>query len=133
MLKMGLFCPIWHCRDRHEGPIAWFDLSVRAGDTRHSYRPQCEQFKLVSWLYKQLAETEQAELLFAHEVVKLTRGDRGIFAAADGPDRNVVRKGRYLIAPDPGRSAVRNLLGVDFERYTHPECFLISVTTSGPP
>ena len=57
MIGMGLICPVWQFRDREQGKIAEFDLSVLAGDTRHPYRLQCEQFKLVGWLYDRLAET----------------------------------------------------------------------------
>ena len=36
--------------------------------------------------------------------------------------------GRYLIAADGARSAVRRSLGIEFEGFTYPELFLIAST-----
>src|SRR5262245_28361173 len=56
LLRMGLKCPVNQFRDRKRGKIAEFDMSVLVRDTRHPYRLQCEQFKLVDWLYAELAK-----------------------------------------------------------------------------
>ena len=129
MLEMGLVCPLWQFRDRREGPIAEFDLSVLKGDTGHPYRVQCEQFKLVGWLYERLAEIGGAEILFGHAVTGLTQDDRRVRVTAQGPDGEVVLDGRYLVAADGGRSTVRQRLAIDFDGHTHPEHFLVCGTT----
>ncbi len=129
MIEMGLVCPVWQFRDRERGPIAQFDLSVLAGDTRHPYRLQCEQFKLVGWLYERLSEMDGVRLLFGHEVTDLAQDEDRVRVTADGPHGAVALEGRYLIAADGGRSVVRKLLGIDFDGYTHPEHFLVSGTT----
>lgn len=129
MLEMGLVCPVWQFRDRREGPIAQFDLSVLSGDTSYPYRVQCEQFKLVGWLYDRLAEMDGAEILFGHEVTGFTQDDRRVRVTAQGRDGEVALDGRYLIAADGGRSVVRKLLDIGFDGYTHPEHFLVSGTT----
>ena len=128
MIEMGLICPVWQFRDREQGRIAEFDLSVLAGDTRHPYRLQCEQFKLVGWLYDRLSEHDAASLLFEHEVTGVAQDGDGVTVACRTPDGETTHRGAWLIAADGGRSTVRKLLGIGFEGYTHPEHFLVSGT-----
>ncbi len=128
MIEMGLICPVWQFRDREQGRIAEFDLSVLAGDTRHPYRLQCEQFKLVGWLYERLSEIDGASLLFGHEVTDLAQDAEGVTVTCRTPDGEAEHRGAWLIAADGGRSTVRKLLDVGFEGYTHPEHFLVSGT-----
>ncbi len=129
MIGMGLVCPVWQFRDREQGRIAEFDLSVLAGDTRHPYRLQCEQFKLVGWLYDRLAEYGEAALRFEHEVIGVAQDENGVTVVCRTPDGETELRGSWLIAADGGRSAVRKLLGIGFDGYTHPEHFLVSGTT----
>ena len=128
MIEMGLICPVWQFRDREQGRIAEFDLSVLAGDTRHPYRLQCEQFKLVGWLYDRLGEIDGASLLFRHEVTGVTQDEDGVCVTCRTPDGMTEHRGAWLIAADGGRSTVRKLLDIGFEGYTHPEHFLVSGT-----
>ncbi|MGQ0653703.1 MAG: FAD-dependent oxidoreductase, partial [Betaproteobacteria bacterium] len=91
-----------------------------AGDTRHPFRLQCEQFKLVDWLYGELPRLG-VELLFRHT-----------FAGIDG-DNALIEGGKriafdVLIGADGGRSAVRKSAGIEFEGFTHPEHFLVAGT-----
>lgn len=128
MIEMGLICPVWQFRDREQGKIAEFDLSALAGDTRHPYRLQCEQFKLVGWLYDRLSEIDGASLLFGHEVTGAVQDADGVTVTCRTPDGETEHRGAWLIAADGGRSTVRKLLGIGFEGYTHPEQFLVSGT-----
>ena len=128
MIGMGLICPVWQFRDREQGRIAEFDLSVLAGDTRHPYRLQCEQFKLVGWLYDRLDEIDGASLLFEHEVTGVAQDEDGVSVTCRTPDGMTEHRGAWLIAADGGRSTVRKLMGIGFEGYTHPEHFLVSGT-----
>jgi 3-(3-hydroxy-phenyl)propionate hydroxylase len=128
MVAMGLQCPVMQYRDRQRGKIAEFDLSVLKRDTRHPYRLQCEQFKLVGWAYPRLLEIPGVELLFGHEVTGLEAGEDGVTvtcATEEGPKRF---SGDYLIAADGGRSVVRKLLGIEFDGFTYPEHFLVAGT-----
>ncbi len=128
LLGMGLICPVWQFRDRREGAVAEFDLSLLDRDTRHPYRLQCEQFKLVGWLYERLAALDTAELLFGHRVTGVSQDGERIEIAAEGADGRASRAGRWLIAADGGRSALRRLLDIPFDGYTHPEHFLVAGT-----
>ena len=129
MIDMGLVAPTWQFRDRNEGRIAEFDLSVLKDDTRYPYRLQCEQFKLVGWLYDQIPKVPGAEILFRHAVSDIRPGDDGVEVTVDTPDGPKTLAGDFLIGCDGGRSTVRKALDIDFDGYTHPEHFLVSGTT----
>jgi len=124
LLRMGLVARVSQFRDRRAGRIAEFDLSALAKDTRHPYRLQCEQFKLVDWLYGELRRTPGVELLFDHEVVGIT----GDAVHVKGPQGDRDLHFDYLIGADGGRSAVRKAAGIEFEGFTYPEHFLVAGT-----
>jgi 3-(3-hydroxy-phenyl)propionate hydroxylase len=124
LLRMGLRCPVTQFRDRQKGKIAEFDLSALRNDTRHPYRLQCEQFKLVDWLYGELRRIPGVELLFNAEVTSVHAREDGV--AVEVKDR--LLECDYLIGADGGRSAVRKAAGIEFEGFTFPEHFLVAGT-----
>ena len=126
LLDRGLKCPTWQFRDRREGRVAEFDLSLLKDDTRYPYRLQCEQFKLVEWLYGKLADS--AELLFRHTVTGVRQTGERVILDCQTPDGDAEISGDWLIAADGGRSAIRRALGIGFDGYTHPEHFLVAGT-----
>ena len=126
LLDRGLKCPTWQFRDRQEGRVAEFDLDLLKNDTRHPYRLQCEQFKLVDWLYGRLAGS--AELLFRHRVTGVRQTGERVTLDCRTPDGDVEISGDWLIAADGGRSTIRRALGIAFDGYTHPEHFLVAGT-----
>jgi 3-(3-hydroxy-phenyl)propionate hydroxylase len=129
MLARGLIAPLWQFRDRQAGKVAEFDLGLLKNDTRHPYRVQCEQFKLVEWLYGKLRAIPGVELLFGHELVGVTPREDGVDATVASPGGPKMLAGAYLIGCDGGRSSVRKALDIAFDGYTHPEHFLVSGTT----
>jgi 3-(3-hydroxy-phenyl)propionate hydroxylase len=128
MLAMGLIAPTMQYRDRHRGKIAEFDLSALKRDTRHPYRLQCEQFKLVGWCYAQFAALPGVELLFSHRVTGVESADDSVTLTVDSPDGVREIAGDVVIACDGGRSDVRKALGIGFDGFTYPEHFLVSGT-----
>ena len=128
LLERGLKCPVWQFRDRREGRIAEFDLAAIGDETSYPFRLQCEQFKLVEWLYGRLAAHGGAEILFRHRVTGVTQSDDGVAVSCDTPAGPVEIAGAWLIAADGGRSTVRRELGIAFEGFTHPEHFLVAGT-----
>ena len=54
--------------------------------------------------------------------------DDAVTVTAQTPSGPVSVAGRYVIAADGARSAVRRSLGVEFEGFTYPELFLIAST-----
>jgi 3-(3-hydroxy-phenyl)propionate hydroxylase len=125
LLRMGLKCELSQFRDRRKGKIAEFDLRVLRNDTRHPYRLQCEQFKLVDWLYGELRRIPGVELLFNTSVSSVTvHEDCVAVQLEDGRTLHA----DYLIGADGGRSAVRKAAGIAFEGFTFPEHFLVAGT-----
>jgi 3-(3-hydroxy-phenyl)propionate hydroxylase len=124
MVEMGLVCPMMQYRDRRDGKIVEFDMSALKHDTHHPYRLQCEQFKLVGWIYPELRKIPGVELLLDHEVTRLAQSDDEIVVEAGGR----IFKGDFLIAGDGGRSFVRKALDIEFEGFTYPEHFLVAGT-----
>ena len=127
MIEVGLKAPTWQFRDRETGPVATFDLSLLAGDTNHPYRVQCEQWKLMRFVEQKLRK-EGADLRFGHEVTGVKQDGESITVTANTPSGAVSIVGRYVIAADGARSAVRRSQGVEFEGFTYPELFLIAST-----
>ena len=127
MIEVGLKAPTWQFRDRETGPVATFDLSLLAGDTNHPYRVQCEQWKLMRFVEEKLGK-EGADLRFSHEVTGVQQDGESVTVTANTPSGPVSIAGRYVIAADGARSAVRRSQGVEFEGFTYPELFLIAST-----
>ena len=128
MIEVGLKAPTWQFRDRETGPIATFDLALLAGDTNHPYRVQCEQWKLMRFLEAELRKLPGSDIRFGHEVTGVTQDGDCVTVAANTADGPIEIKGRYVVAADGARSAVRRSLGVEFEGFTYAELFWIAST-----
>jgi 3-(3-hydroxy-phenyl)propionate hydroxylase len=128
MIEVGLKAPTWQFRDRETGPVATFDLSLLAGDTNHPYRVQCEQWKLMRFLADELRKLPGSDVRFGHQVTSVRQNDDAVTVTADTSAGPVSLEGRYVVAADGARSAVRRSLGVEFEGFTYPELFLIAST-----
>jgi 3-(3-hydroxy-phenyl)propionate hydroxylase len=128
MIEVGLKAPTWQFRDRETGPVATFDLALLAGDTNHPYRVQCEQWKLMRFLEAELKKLPGADIRFAHEVTGVAQDGDSVTVTANTANGPVGITGRYVIAADGARSAVRRSLGVEFDGFTYPELFLIAST-----
>ncbi len=125
LIEQGLICSTWQFRDRAEGVVATFDLGVLAGDTAHPYRLQCEQWKLTALLRDRLVKSSLVAFEYEAEAIGVTQGDDRVTVTVQRPDGSRDElSGRYLIAADGGRSAIRKALGVPFEGQTIPEVFL---------
>lgn len=125
LIADGLICPTWQFRDRAEGPIATFDHAVIAGDTRHPYRLQCEQWRLTRLLRDQLAARAEVEFLYDARAVALAQDEAGVTLTIERPDgHRETLAGRHLIGADGARSAIRKALGIGFEGQTIPELYL---------
>jgi 3-(3-hydroxy-phenyl)propionate hydroxylase len=128
MIEVGLKAPTWQFRDRETGPVATFDLSLLAGDTNHPYRVQCEQWKLMRFLEEELHKLPGCDIRYGHRVTSVRQGEDGVTVAADTLSGPASVAGRYVIAADGARSAVRRTLAVEFDGFTYPELFLIAST-----
>ena len=68
LIAQGLVARYTQQRDRHEGVIAEFDMSLLKGDTDHPFRLQCEQWKLTNLICAQLAKLPHVQILFNAKV-----------------------------------------------------------------
>jgi 3-(3-hydroxy-phenyl)propionate hydroxylase len=128
MIEVGLKAPTWQFRDRETGPVATFDLSLLAGDTNHPYRVQCEQWKLMRFLEEELRKLPGHDVRYGHRVTSVAQDAGSVTVTAEAPSGPVSVTGRYVIAADGARSAVRRSLAVEFDGFTYPELFLIAST-----
>src|SRR4029079_13744190 len=107
MIDVGLKAPTWQFRDRETWPVATFDLSMLAGDTNHPYRVQCEQWKLMRFLEAELRKLPGSDIRFGHEVIGVRQDGDGVTVTASTANGPVEISGRYAVAADGARSAVR--------------------------
>lgn len=125
LVARGLVCPNWQFRDRNEGIVAHFDLSLLSGETNHPYRLQCEQWKLTEAMRARLEESGGVDMIYGVTGQSVTQDDDGVtlvYSDADGAEHEIA--GRYLIACDGAHSNMRKSLGIEFEGLTIPEIFL---------
>lgn len=128
MHERGVIVPRWQIRDRKEGVLVEFDLSLLADDTPYPYRLHFEQHKLTPILLDECRRRGNFEIRFATTVTGFRQDDDGVtvtFEDAGGRDE---LRGAWLIGADGARSVVRGGLGIDFEGFTWPELFLVVST-----
>jgi 3-(3-hydroxy-phenyl)propionate hydroxylase len=128
LVAQGLVCPSWQVRMHPSGERAEFDLALLGADTRHPYRLQCEQWRLSRAALARLQNHPRVELRFAARVVALRQDADGVAVdvqTARGSERVT---GRFLIAADGARSAIRESLGIGFAGDTYPETTLLCAT-----
>jgi len=130
LIAQGLISPYWQFRDRRQGAIATFDLTALTGETGFPYRLQCEQWKLTTLLRDRLARLPDVELMFGLRAVSVAQdADKVVLTAQRPTGEKEKLEGRFLIAADGARSALRTCLGIPFDGMTIPERYLSLSTT----
>jgi 3-(3-hydroxy-phenyl)propionate hydroxylase len=119
LIEMGRIARQVQYRDR-AGWVAELDFGVLAGDTKHPYRVQCEQFRL-----NQVLAALVPDVRFGAEVAGVAQDGDGVTVTLANGER---LRGTYLIGADGGRSRVREAIGVRLEGFTWPERFLVAST-----
>ncbi|HEY2671053.1 MAG TPA: NAD(P)/FAD-dependent oxidoreductase [Rugosimonospora sp.] len=131
MVSRGLVADKYQIRDRVDGMIAEFDLSVLAGDTEFPFRLQLEQYKFAEMLAERMHNHPLCTVHYGEPVESVEDGGDAVSVNARLADGTAVtRRARYVIGADGARSAVRKSLGVPFSGHTYPVRFLILSTTS---
>jgi 3-(3-hydroxy-phenyl)propionate hydroxylase len=128
LVAQGLVARYTQQRDRQEGLIAEFDMSLLEGETQHPFRLQCEQWKLNTSLLDRLALLPHVNIVLGGELKSVTQDASSVTVNVNIEGETKVFTGDYLIGADGASSAVRQSLGIEFEGFTYPERFL-SVST----
>lgn len=129
LIANGLIAPTWQVRMHATGEAAEFDLSILRDHTRHPYRVQCEQAKLVDYLRARLASVfPQVQVRFGHRVTTLETRDDSVTMVCDTSAGEQRITARYAVGCDGARSAVRKHLGLGFEGETFPESVILAAT-----
>jgi 2-polyprenyl-6-methoxyphenol hydroxylase-like FAD-dependent oxidoreductase len=132
MLAEGLVVPRYQFRDRRDGLIAEFDLSLLRDETRFPFRLQLNQQHLVRFLYERLRAGDRVELCFGARLTDVRDTGDGVevtVRAEHGAGGERRLRGSYLVGADGASSTVRKLLDIPFEGTTYRERFLIVSTT----
>ncbi|GIH13912.1 pentachlorophenol monooxygenase [Rugosimonospora africana] len=131
MVSRGLVADKYQIRDRVDGLIAEFDLSVLAEDTEFPFRLQLEQYKFAEMLAERMERHPLCTIHYGHSVESVEDdGDVVTVTARLADGTPVTRRARYVIGADGARSAVRKSLRIPFSGHTYPVRFLILSTTS---
>jgi 3-(3-hydroxy-phenyl)propionate hydroxylase len=128
LIAQGLIAQTTQQRDRSQGLVAEFDMSLLAGDTQYPFRLQCEQWKLNRLLIERLAQFPHAQLALNAQVQTVSQDDARVSLTALVDGALQTYQGDYLIGADGAWSAVRQSLGIEFEGFTYPERFLVVST-----
>ena len=129
MHKTAIKVPLWQIRDRKEGLIVEWDVSLIGDLTPYPYRLHLEQHRLTPIIFDKLKECGNAEVRFSHEVTDVAQTGSQVTITAKTPDGVERFPADWLVGADGGRSAVRKAIDVDFDGYTWPERFLVASTT----
>ncbi len=130
MIEQGLICPTWQFRDRTDGVVATFELARLAGETKHPYRLQCEQWRLGDMLHERLKGNPLVTLRFGTKALAARQSAEGVEIDVTNPDGSTeTLKGSFAIGSDGIGSVVRKSMGVAFDGQTIPEIFLTLSTT----
>lgn len=128
LLEAGIVVPRWQFRDRSEGVIGVFELSLLKDETSYPMRLHLEQHKFTPIVHDMLCRFPHAEVRFSTRVSDLEQtGDR-VKVRADTPDGVEEFEAHWVIGTDGGRSVVRKACGIEFEGHTYPERFALVST-----
>lgn len=129
MHKTAIRVPRWQIRDRKEGVIVEWDVTLIKDLTPYPYRLHLEQHRLTPIIHSKLAECPNATVRFLHEVTDFSQDADKVTVSARTPGGIEKFDAEWLVGADGGRSTVRKCMGVGFEGYTWPERFLVASTT----
>ena len=127
--ELGICVHRWQLRDRTDGVIGTFELSLLADETPYPYRLHCEQHKLTPLVFQMLAPLPHADIRFSHRVTEISQAGDRVIVKAETPGGGETFEGAWVIGCDGGGSAVRKSAQIEFGGFTYPEKFAL-VSTS---
>ncbi len=96
-------------------PLATFDFSLLAGETRFPFRLHLDQGSVAAAMAARLTAYPHVRLAFDAEVVRIDQDARGVAVRVRSALGDRVERGAYLLAADGMNSAVRACLGIAFD------------------
>ena len=131
MLAKGLIVDRYQYRDRRTKEVASFDMSLLAGETRHPFRLQLEQYELTIIIMEELRKYPGVSIFLEHEVLDFTQTEDYISVRVKSPGGVQIFDGCYLVGAEGARSNTRKSSGIGYDGFTYDEKFLV-VSTSFP-
>src|SRR5262245_24394171 len=126
MHKTAIKVPRWQIRDRKEGLIVEWDVSLISDLTPYPYRLHLEQHRLTPIIHEKLKACGNAEVRFGHEIADVSQTADRVTVTAKTPGGLERLETAWLVGADGGRSVVRKAVDLDFDGYTWPERFLVA-------
>lgn len=127
MLERGIKVPVWQIRDRVDGVIAEFDLSLLADVTDYPFRLHIEQHRVTPMLLENIrTRTPNVKVHFGNGLQSVE--DKGAHVAVTLDDGTQI-DGAFMIGCEGARSVTRNAIGSKFVGFTWPEKLLVASTT----
>jgi 3-(3-hydroxy-phenyl)propionate hydroxylase len=128
MHRTGIKVPRWQHRDREQGVIAEWDLSLIADETPYPYRFHLEQHRLTPIVFERVRAAPNVEVRFGARVTAVGQDGSRVWVDAETADGVERFAGAWLVGADGGRSQVRKSIDVEFEGFTWPERFVVVST-----
>jgi len=128
LLEIGIPVHRWQLRDRIDGVIGTFELTLLSDETPYPYRLHLEQHKLTPLVLGMLEVLPHAEVRFSHRVTAVSQNASGVVVEAQGPGGLETFEGSWIIGADGGGSVVRKSAGIEFGGFTYPERFALIST-----
>ena len=127
LLTRGIQVPVWQIRDRIDGVVASFDLSLLKDVTAYPYRLHLEQHRLTPILLERISmATPSVSVRFAAGLAGVRDILDGVVATLDSGEEIA---GSVMVGCDGARSVVRQTIGAQFTGFTWPERLLVASTT----
>ncbi|WP_170287390.1 FAD-dependent oxidoreductase [Halioglobus maricola] len=128
MLEQGLVADRYQYRDRRNGDVASFDMSLIADSTRYPFRLQLEQYEFTRLVVPVLEQLECAEVRFSSEVTGFSQSDSGVAVEVSSGDKLETVQGAFLVSAEGARSSIRKAADIDYLGFTYDEKFLVVST-----
>jgi 3-(3-hydroxy-phenyl)propionate hydroxylase len=128
LLALGIQVHRWQLRDRTDGVIGTFELSLLKDETPYPFRLHCEQHKLTPLVFDMLRPMPHVDIRFSHRAIAATQSSDDITVVAETPNGKETFEGAWVIGCDGGGSIVRKSAQIAFEGFTYPERFALIST-----
>ena len=130
-VAMGEKAPFWQVLDVDTGHRAVFDVGVLAGEVRHPFRLQCEQYKLTPLLHEAARATGLVDVRFGARATGVRQDADRVTVTFQQAGATRELSAPWLIGADGAHSVVRRSIGLSLEGETYPSVTVL-ITTPFP-